>query len=215
LEKNQTRELVFSFKLILIGIFFWVIKVKYFTFFWLPEFHILNIFGFEIIGTILILIGVCIIHRIYPFAFSNIARVLIIFILLMNISDFIFFRYKIFRDFQLYAPFIMSLMLVLISKLMQSGLRYFGNRDLSHRWMHFSTIILFGFSLPYYLLISAKLCGFIQYDDFQITPKFIILFSPVAIIILSVFIYFIVSLVMSFNFLNKVQKDGFPVIKNA
>ena len=191
LDKNQTQELILSLKLILIGIFFWIIQVKYFTFFWLHKFHFLNVFDLEIIGTILILIGILIIHRVYPFAYSFIAIFLNCFILIINILDFFLFGFKIFRQFQQYSPFIMSLMLILISKLMESGIRYFGNAELSKKWRYIGIIIFFGFSIPFYTYVSLNVCGFIEYDKFfHFRPKVLLLFLPLIFTLLFLLIYY-------------------------
>jgi len=205
-EKNQTKELIFSLKIILVGIFFWVIKIKYFTFFWLHELHFLNVFGLEIVGTVLIMIGIMIIQRIYPFAYTHLAQILIVIILIINICDFIFFDFKIYREFQLYTTFIMSIMLVLISKLLESGLKYFGNQELSKRWMYLAMIILYGISFPYYAFVSFKICGLIQFEGLKLSLKFVLLLIPIFISITSFFLYYIISLIKSFQFLASVQK---------
>jgi hypothetical protein len=206
LDKNQTKELINSFKLILIGIFFWVIKVRYFTF-WLSKYNVLNIVGLEIIGTILIFIGLIIIHRVYPFPHSIAAVILNIIILVINILDFFLFKYKLFRYMQEYTPFIMSLELIIISKLMELGLRYFENSELSKKWRNIDIIIFFGFSIPYYTYTSLNLCGFIRYEIFVFSPKLIILFLPLIITLFSFFIYYIHTLILSLNYLSKKQKE--------
>jgi hypothetical protein len=208
LDKNQTKELAFSLMIIIIGIIFWLVKIRYFTFFWLPELHPLNVFGLEIIGTILILIGIIIIFRVYPFPYSYPSLVLIVFILVTNILDFIFYRYKIYRDIQQYSPVLIFLMLILISKLMESGLRYFGNKELSKEWKYLAIIILYGFTMPYYIFVSMNLCRFITYEGFKITLKFVLIFLPIAISIISISIYYIRVIILSFGFLLKIHKDG-------
>ncbi|OHD10642.1 MAG: hypothetical protein A2086_01930 [Spirochaetes bacterium GWD1_27_9] len=213
MDKNITKEFVFSLKIILIGIFFWVIKVKYFTFFWLPEFHLLNVFGFEIIGTILIIIGITIIHRVYPFAYSFFAIGLVYVILIINILDFVLFRFRIYRDIQQYTPFIMSIMLVLIAKLLESGLKYFGNKELSRKWKYLAIILFSGFSMPFYIYTSLNICGFITYEGFQITTKIILIFLPIILSLTFFFIFYLVILIQSFNFLAKVQKQNNEQIK--
>ncbi len=52
----------------------------------------------------------------------------------MNILEFFLFKYKIFRELQTYTPFLMSLMLIFVSKLMENGLHYFGSNDLAIEW---------------------------------------------------------------------------------
>lgn len=166
----------------------------------------LNLFGFEIIGTILILIGIIVIHRVYPFVYSSIAIILNILILIINILDFFLFKYKIFRDMQQYTPFLMSLMLILASKLMESGLRYFGSSELAEKWRNIGVIIFFGFSIPYYTYVSLNVCGFIAYDVFEFNAKILFLFLPLILTMLFLFFYFIHALFLSLRFLQKVQK---------
>ena len=206
MDKNQTQELIFSLQVILVGIFFWVIKVKYFTIFWLPQYHFLNVFGLEIIGTILIMIGIFIIHRVYPFAYSYIAILLNVLILIINLLEFFLFRFRIFREIQEYTPFIMSLMLVFISKIMESGTRYFGSTNLPDKWKHIGVIIFFGFSIPYYTYISMSLCGFITYDTIQISMKIIVLFLPLSLTLLFLFFYYLHTIIITFKFMYKIKK---------
>lgn len=208
MDKTQTKEFVFSLKLILIGIFFWIIKVRYFTFFWLPEFHFLNVFGLEIIGTVLILIGITIIHRIYPFAYAMVANVLIYIILAINILDFFLFRFKLYREIQQYTPFLMSIVLIVIAKLLEYGIKYFGNKDLARKWKYLAFIIFFGFSIPFYSYVSFNIAGFIKYQGVMITPKIVLILLPIVISLLFCFFYYIRILVMSFKYLGNIQKTG-------
>jgi hypothetical protein len=214
LDKNQTKELAFSFMLMIIGIIFWVIKIRYFTFFWLPEFHFLNVFGLEIIGTILILSGMTIVYRVYPFPYSFIGLILIVIILVSNVLDFILFRYKLFREIQQFSPVLVSLMLILISKLMESGLKYFENRELSKEWKYLAIIILYGFTIPYYCYMSMNLCGFITYEGFKITIKILLIFLPILIALLSISIYYLRVIIQTFRFLLKIHKDSLPKPKD-
>lgn len=209
LDKNQTKELINSFKLILLGIFFWLIKIRYITFFLLPEYHFLNVIGLEIVGTILIMIGILIIHRVYPFVFSLPAILLIFIIFTFNVLDFFLFRFKLYRTFQQYIPFVMSLMLMIISKLMESGIRYFGNIDLSKKWRYIAIIIFYGFSVPFYIFVSLNILGYIEYDFFQFRPKVFLLFSPVIILIIYLIIYYLVTIISSLRFLSKIQEEKF------
>jgi hypothetical protein len=208
LDKTQTKELILSFRLILSGIFFWIIKVRYFTFFWLDEYNFFNVFGLEIVGTILILVGIIILHRIYPFAYSMPATVLIVLILIFDILKFGLYQYKFFREIAQYIPFLMSLMLVLISKLVESGLNYFGNKIMAGRWKAFSIITFFGFSVPFYAYISMNICGYITYEGFKLSFKFFLIFIPLFITALVFFIYFLVTVIQSFKFFLKIQKDS-------
>ena len=206
LEKHRTKELVFSLILILVGILFWVVKIRYFTYFFFPLDHFLNKFGYEIIGTILILIGVIIIKRIYPFVYSIVAEILVYIILILNILEFFLHNFEIFKEIIAFLPFIMSLELFFVSKILETGLRYFGNIDLSKKWKYFSVIIFFGFSLPYYLLTSLSLCGLIKYEGFKFTKKMIGLFTPLVIVLLFFFLYYLHYLIKSLQFLLKISK---------
>ena len=189
MDKTQTKEFVFSLKLILVGIFFWIIKVRYLTFFWLPEFHFFNVFGLEIVGTILILTGISIINRIYPFAYAMLANVIIYVILIINILDFFLFRFRVYRELQQYTPFVMSVVLIVIAKLLESGIKYFGNKDLSRKWKYLAVIIFFGFSIPFYIYVSMNVAGFITYKGFAITLKIILMFLPIVLSLIFFFLY--------------------------
>lgn len=207
MEKNQTKELVYSMILIIIGILFWIIKIRYFTYFFLPSQHFLNKFGYEIIGTILILIGIVIIKRIYPFVFSIIAEILIYIILILNFLEFFLHDLQIFKEITAYLPFIMSLELFFVSKIFETGLRYFGNIDLSKKWKYFSIIIFFGFSIPYYLFTSLILCGLLKYESFKFTKKMIGLFTPLIFVLSFFFLYYLNYLIKSLKFLLKINKE--------
>jgi len=207
LDKTQTKEFVFSLKLILVGIFFWIIKVRYFTFFWLPEFHFLNVFGLEIVGTILILIAITIINRVYPFAYAMLANLMIYLILVINILDFFLFRFRIYRELQQYTPFLMSILLIVIAKLLESGIKYFGNKELSKNWKYLSVIIFFGFSIPFYSYVTLNIAGFITYKGFTLSPKIVLIFSPIVLSLIFFFLYYIRILVKSFKYLASVQKN--------
>ena len=193
--------------LMIVGILFWVIKTRYFTFFWLPELHFLNAIGVEIIGSILIFIGVLIIYRVYPFPYSMVALIIIILIIIFNILEFFLIRYKLFREIMQFFPVLLSIMLLLISKLMESGLRYFGNRELSKEWRYLAIIILYGFSLPFYIYVSMKTCGFITYEGVKISIKILLIFLPILIAALSISVYYLRIIIITFSFLLKVRKD--------
>ena len=79
MDKEQSKELLNAFKLIIVGIFFWILKPKMITLFFFTDSHFLNTFPFEIIGTIGILIGILLIFRTYPFAYSLVSAVYIFF----------------------------------------------------------------------------------------------------------------------------------------
>ena len=111
MDKEQTKELLVSLKIIIVGIFFWVLKPRYLTILFLSNNNFFNMFGFEIIGTILVLIGVMIIFRSYPFAYSLVSSMYIVFIFIINILDFILYENFGYRAFQEYSVFFTSIML--------------------------------------------------------------------------------------------------------
>ena len=121
--------------------------------------------------------------------------------------DFFLFKYKIFRDIQQYTPFIMSLMLIFIAKLMESGTRYFGSRELAEKWQHVSVIFFFGFSIPFYTYVSLNVCGFIEYDVFEFQPKILLLFLPLFLTLLFFFFYYLQTLIFTFKFLSGIQPE--------
>lgn len=213
MDKTQTKEFVFSLRLILVGIFFWIIKIRYFTFFWLPEFHFLNVFGLEVVGTILILIGITIINRVYPFAYAMLANFLIYIILILNILDFFLFRFWLYRELQQYVPFVMSILLIVIAKLLESGIKYFGNKDLSRKWKYLAVIIFFGFSIPFYSYVTLNIVGVITYEGFALTLKVILMFIPIVLSLIFFFLYYIHILLKSFQYLANVEKNGLKTDK--
>ncbi len=207
MDKNRTQELIVSSRLILIGMIFWVIKLQYFTFFWLPENAFFANIGFEILGTIVILTGIIIIYRIYPFIDSIIAKYMLIAILLLNAVQFFLYNNIVFRQIHSFVPVMMSLVLFIITKLMKHSLRYFSNDELSAKWDMLGNTIFFGFSIPFYIFIAAHICNLIKYDTIlKPTVKILFLFIPIGIIILIFFIYFIRILFSTLKFLN-LQKN--------
>ncbi len=124
----------------------------------------------------------------------------------MNILEFFLFKYKIFRELQTYTPFLMSLMLIFVSKLMENGLHYFGSNDLAIKWKNSGVIIFFGFSIPFYTYASLNVCGFIAYDVFQFNAKVLLLFLPLILTIIILFFYYLHTLILSFRFLQNVKK---------
>ncbi|HNZ25662.1 MAG TPA: hypothetical protein PK385_00915 [Spirochaetota bacterium] len=207
MDKNQTNELINSFKLILIGIIFWVVKPRYVTYFLLDEFNVLNIFGFEIIGTILIMIGLIISRRIYPFVYLFVAEIFIYLIFVLNLLEFFLFKYKIFQEIQSFLPFLMSLTLVFISKILENGLKYFKNVELSRKWKNLSGIILFGIALPYYLFNTFRICGFIKFNNIEITSKVLFLSIPALLTVAVLFLLYLRYLILSFRYLVRLKKE--------
>lgn len=193
-------------RLIIVGIFFWVLKPRYITSFFLPPDNFLNMFGFEIIGTILVLIGILIIFRVYPFAYSIISSVYILFILLINILDFFLYNNADFKKFQEYSVFFTSIMLIFISKLVQDGLRHFGSSELARKWSGFAIIIFFGISIPSYTYLTLKNLGCISFSFHTITKNMILGFLPVGIVALFCMAYYLIYLAKSLKYLSSIQK---------
>ncbi len=106
----------------------------------------------------------------------------------------------------MYTPFLMSLMLIFVSKLMESGLHYFGSNELAIKWKNSGVIIFFGFSIPFYTYASLNVCGFIAYDVFQFNAKVLLLFLPLILTIIILFFYYLHTLILSFRFLQNVKK---------
>jgi hypothetical protein len=206
LDKNQTKDFIIALEIILIGIFFWILKTHYITVFFLNDYHFLNVIGLEIVGTILLLAGIHIIHRVYPFVYSLPAQILLYLILAVHILSFFFYSSPLFKSFNQFTPFVMSLVLILVSKLMENGIHYFGNKDLSRKWRYLAIIIFFGFSIPYYGYTAMKECGFITYQGFKWDTKIILLGLPVILILFFCALYYIVILIQSFSYLNDVNK---------
>ena len=207
MDKNQTKELLLSLKLILVGIAFWIIRPRYFLFFLIKQETIFNTVVFVIIGTIIIIVALTMIHRVYPFAHTILALILSYFLLIVNILYVFLYRNEYYRAFSLYIPFIISIVLILISKILESGLRYFRNRELSRKWRYFVFIIFFGVSIPLYLFISLKIFGIISFNKIEIDTKAVLIFLPIAITILILVLYYIIILIKSFNFLSKIKNN--------
>jgi len=205
-DKEQTKELLVSLKIIIVGIFFWVLKPRYLTILFLSNNNFFNMFGFEIIGTILVLIGVMIIFRSYPFAYSLVSSMYIVFIFIINILDFILYENFGYRAFQEYSVFFTSIMLVFISKLMQDGLRHFGSTELARKWSSFASIIFFGFSLPAFTFLTLKNLGYVTLNLINIDGTVFIRLLPVVIVLSFCMIYYMYYLVRSFKYLSNIQK---------
>lgn len=206
LDKEQTKELSAALKLIIVGIFFWILKPRLITRFFLPADNFFNIFGIEILGTILVLIGVMIIFRSYPFAYSLISSLYIIFIFLINVLEFFMYDNFGYRMFQSYTPFFTSIMLFFVSKLMQDALRHFGSTELARKWSGFAIIIIFGFTIPNYTWLTLKNLGYINFTGIDINGKIFISMLPVLIVVIFCMIYYSYYLIRSFNYLSGIQK---------
>ncbi len=208
MEKNRTHELILSSKLILIGLILWVIKVQYFTFFWIPESDLFANIGLEILGTSLILVGIFIISRVYPFIDAVIAKYILFVVLVLNVLNFFLYSFPVFKEIHSFAPVLMSLVVVTITKLMKHSLNYFSNSELASKWDIFGNITFFGFTLPFYLFISAHICSLIEYERFmKLNLKVLLLFIPYGILVAGFFIYFITVLFDTLKFLNKIKEQ--------
>ena len=207
MDKDQTKELIFSFRIIIVGIFFWVFRTKLFTNIFLPSNNIFNIFDSQIIGTFLILIGVTIIRRIYPFAYTGISKFFIYMIFIYNLLSLMLYQNPLFNQLMQYNIFYQSIMLFFIAKLLQHGLKYFGAGDLSKKWKYFGVIVFFGLSIPVYAFVSLRICGFISFQSFSLSAKFILIFSPLFITVLIFLILYLRFLLQSFNFLSQLNQS--------
>lgn len=210
MDKSETDIFLRSLKLILIGIFFWIIKIKYFTIFLFPKGFILNELGVELIGTIIILLGLLIINRVYPFVYSSFALFLCCFIGCINLLEI--FNYFFIKSYHLYIlnkyiPFFMSILLFFIAKLLKIGIKYFGNIELSKKWETIGVVILFGFSIPYYAFVSLEIKGFLMFEKAVFDKTFFLLFLPLFFVIITLFFYFITTLVKTFKFLDSIKSE--------
>lgn len=165
-----------------------------------------NVFGLEIVGTIIFLIGIIIIHRIYPFPQTNIAIILSVFVLVINILDFFLYKYTVYIEIRKYLPFLISIILMDVSKLLEVGLRYFGNSELAKKWHSFYFIIFFGFSIPYYLYTSLRICNFLTFEHFSLSKKVILLFLPFVILVIIFALHYLFTILQTFKFLIKTKK---------
>ena len=208
MDKNETKWLTVSLKLILVGIVFWVVKPRYLTHFILPENNFLNAFGFELIGTILIMAGLVITRHVYPFFYTFFAEGFAVVVFALNVLNFFFRENEIFRQINCYDTFFMSLCLFFVSKLLENGLRYFGAPELARKWRYFAIIIFFGFTIPFYMITSMFVCDLVQRESVVITGKLIGLAIPFLITIASAMIVYIYYLVKSFGFLQQIQREN-------
>ena len=208
MDKNETKWLTVSLKLILIGIVFWVVKPRYLTHFILPEDNFLNAYGFELIGTILIMTGLVITRHVYPFFYTFFAEGFAVVVFVLNVLNFFLRDNEIFRQINCYDTFFMSLCLFFVSKLLENGLRYFGAPELARKWRYFAIIIFFGFTIPFYMTTTLFVCDLIQRESFVVTGKLIGLAIPFLITIISAVIFYVVYLVKSFGFLNQIQREN-------
>jgi hypothetical protein len=191
----------------LTGVFFWIIRLRYFTFFWLQEYPILNVVSFHIVGTVLILIGLFIIQRVYPFPHTIFGIILAVIILAVNVLDFFLYNNELYQDIHQFYLVALSLVLLVITKLIETGLRYFGNDELSRKWHNLLYILFFGFTIPLYGIALLTVCDLFHTEKFTLSLQLILIAIPLAVTLLIFFTYYLVILVRSFNFLLRVQEN--------
>lgn len=206
MDKEQTKELLLSLRLIIVGTFFWLLKPKFFLSFFLRCDSLCSILGLEIVGTILILIAILIIFFVFPFTYSLISCVYIIFVLVLDVLDFFLYRNPHYQLVQRYSLFFMALMLFFVAKLMQEGLRHFGSTGLSRKWADFSLWIFFGFCIPDYILVTLYNFGLLTLPSGKTLQDVTLMLSPVIIITAFCLLYYICFLVKSFQYLSSIQK---------
>lgn len=201
MDKDRTKELLFAFRVIIVGIFFWIFQFKYFTIFIFPSDHILNSISLELFGSVLIFLGVFFIRRYYPFAFTFISEIYIVMIIIYQVLELFFIYHPLFQILQKFTPFFMSIMLFFIAKLLQNGIKYFGGGQLAKQWSYFAVIIFFGFSIPYYTYALFNVCGFLKFQRYEISSSLIILAIPLLLLFLFMIAYYLLYLIKSFKFL--------------
>lgn len=207
MDKRETKVLIRSLRLIIVGIFFWIFKIQYISYFLFPDNEFFKVFTLEIIGTIMILIATTMISSIYPFAYTRISRGYCYFILVLHILHFFLYKNPVFKVIELYNPFFQSFMLYFVSKTMQHGLKYFGSVELARKWRNFAVIMFFGICGPYFTFTSLIISGFVtvNFDLTLLKPRTILLFTPLLLTIISCVIYYTVNLVRSFRYLWDIQ----------
>ncbi|MCG8570910.1 MAG: hypothetical protein MJB14_12295 [Spirochaetes bacterium] len=206
MDKNQAKELIQAFRLIIIGLIFWLFSTKNLFILFYPESALLHIIDTQIIGTILIMIGVIIIRSFYPLAYSAVSVVFIIFILIINILNMIFFRNPGYHTFSHYNIFFNSFMLFLIAKLFQNGLKYYGSMELSHRWRYIALILFFGFTVPCYTLTTMIVSRFVIFSQIKLNFRYLVVFFPILATFILLVLYYLRNLYYSFQFLQSVNK---------
>lgn len=207
MDKKETIVLIRSLRLIIVGIFFWIFKIQYISYFIIPDSKLFKLLSLDIIGTLLILIGTSMISSIYPFAYTRICRVYAYIILIFHILHFFLYKNPVFQVIEYYNPFFQSFMLYFVSKTMQHGLKYFGSIDLARKWRNFAVIMFFGICMPYFTFTSLTISGFITLNaDLSLfTPRIILLFTPLLLTILGCIIYYTFNLISSFRYLWDIQ----------
>lgn len=207
MDKEQTKDLLHTLQLILIGTFFWLIRPNVISSFLVSVNHPFQLFcGLEIIGSVLIFIATLIVFFVFPFQYSMISMIVSFSILVLNILDFFMYKNSVMQVIHSYLPVLMSVMLHFASRLMQVGMRHFGAMQLSRTWKTFSVLIIFSFSVPYYIFITAKYFDLIVFPTGDVLQTFLAAMIPAIILVAFCFIYYAVILIKSIRYLSQIQK---------
>lgn len=207
MDKEQTKDLLRTLHLILIGTFFWLIRPNIVSSFFTSVNYPFQLFcGLEIIGTVLILIATLIVFFVFPFQYSLISVIVSFSILVLNVLDFFLYKNPVMQVIHSYLPVLMSVMLHFASRLMQVGMRHFGAIQLSRTWKTFSVLIIFAFSVPYYIFITAKYCNLIVFPTGDVLQTFLAAMIPAIVLVTFCFTYYGLTLVKSIKYLLQIQK---------
>lgn len=207
MDKEQTKDLLHALQLILIGTFFWLIRPNIIASFFVSVNHPFQLFcSLEIVGSALIFIATLIVFFVFPFQYSMISMIVSFSILVLNVLDFFIYKNPVMQIIHSYLPVLMSVMLHFASRLMQVGMRYFGATQLSRTWKTFSVLIIFAFSLPYYIFITANHFNLIVFPTGDIMRTFTAAMIPAIVLVAFCFIYYAVILIKSIRYLSQIQK---------
>lgn len=207
MDKEQTKDLLHALQLILIGTFFWLIRPNIIASFFVSVNHPFQLFcSLEIVGSVLIFIATLIVFFVFPFQYSMISMIVSFSILVLNILDFFMYKNPVMQVIHSYLPVLMSVMLHFASRLMQVGMRYFGATQLSRTWKTFSVLIIFSFSLPYYIFITANHFNLITFPTGDVLQAFLASMIPAMVLVAFCFIYYAVILIKSIRYLSQIQK---------
>lgn len=207
MDKEQTKDLLHALQLVLIGTFFWLIRPNIIASFFVSVNHPFQLFcGLEIIGSVLIFIATIIVFFNFPFQYSLISLIVSASILILNILDLFIYKNPVMQVIHSYFPVMMSVMLHFAARLMQVGMWYFGATKLSRTWKTFSVLIIFSFSLPYYIFITANHFNLITFPTGEVLRNFLVAMIPAMILIAFCFIYYSVILIKSIRYLSQIQK---------
>lgn len=206
MDKEQTKDLLRALKLILIGTFFWLIRPNLIASVFMEVSHPFQLFyGVEIVGSILIFIATLIVFFVFPFQYSMISVFVSVSILILNILDFFLYKNSVMQVIHSYLPVLMSIMLHFASRLMQVGMRHFGATKLSRTWKILSLLIIFAFTVPYYVFITATHFDMISIPTGEVLRDFLITMIPAMVLVLFCFVCYAVVLVKSIRYLSQIQ----------